>query len=123
MIKLFERKPKVNNWEPETNLEISDQVFNGNIVFHKTKFHYPSRPNITVLDNLMLTVKKGQKIAIVGSSGCGKSTVTQLLERFYDCDSGTIFLSGFDIKSLNIFWLRSQIGLVSQGKKQKIGAC
>ena len=115
MIELFERKPKINNWEPESNLAISDQLFNGNIVFNKIKFHYPTRPNVTVLEQLMLTVKQGQKIALVGSSGCGKSTITQLLERFYDSDSGSIFLSGVDIKQLNLFWLRSQIGLVSQG--------
>jgi ABC-type multidrug transport system fused ATPase/permease subunit len=114
MIELFERVPKINNWESTSNVTITDRMFNGDIIFHKLKFHYPSRPNVTVLDNLMLSIKKGQRVALVGSSGCGKSTVTQLLERFYDSDQGSIYISGFDIRQLNLFWLRSQIGLVSQ---------
>ncbi len=51
---------------------------------------------------------------MVGSSGCGKSTVTQLLERFYDSDAGQINLCNKNIKNLNLAWLRSQIGIVSQ---------
>ena len=50
----------------------------------------------------------------MGSSGCGKSTVTQLLERFYDVDAGEIKISNLDVRSANLFWLRSQIGIVSQ---------
>jgi ABC-type multidrug transport system fused ATPase/permease subunit len=114
MIELFEKVPKINNWESTSNVTIPDRMFNGDIVFHKLKFHYPSRPNVTVLDNLMLSIKKDQRVALVGSSGCGKSTITQLLERFYDSDLGSIYISGFDIRQLNLFWLRSQIGLVSQ---------
>ena len=55
-----------------------------------------------------------QMVALVGESGCGKSTIIALLERFYDPDSGTITLDGVDIKDLNVRWLRRQMGLVSQ---------
>jgi len=57
------------------------------------------------------------KVALVGPSGCGKSSAVQLLERFYDIDSGSITLDGNDLWDLNIGWLRRQIGLVSQEPK------
>ena len=57
---------------------------------------------------------KDETNALVGPSGCGKSTTISLLLRFYDADSGTVYLDGVDIKKLNIQWLRSKIGLVSQ---------
>ena len=53
-------------------------------------------------------------VALVGESGCGKSTVIALLERFYDPDSGMVTLDGVDIKNLKVSWLRQQMGLVSQ---------
>ncbi|CAF4280053.1 unnamed protein product [Rotaria sp. Silwood2] len=55
-----------------------------------------------------------QRVALVGTSGCGKSTIIQLLERFYDVTSGRLLLDGIDIRQLNLHWVRSQIGLVSQ---------
>ena len=61
-----------------------------------------------------LSVKNGQSNALVGTSGCGKSTNIALLLRFYDPTHGSILLDGVDIKKLNIQWLRSQIGIVSQ---------
>ena len=62
----------------------------GAINFSNVRFCYPSRPDVKVLRGLDLTVKPGQKLALVGSSGCGKSTVISLLERFYDAASGTV---------------------------------
>lgn len=58
--------------------------------FNGVKFNYPTRPNIPVLQGLSFEVKKGQTLALVGSSGCGKSTVVQLLERFYNPMAGTV---------------------------------
>ena len=58
--------------------------------FNDVMFNYPTRPDIPVLQGLSLEVKKGQTLALVGSSGCGKSTVVQLLERFYDPRAGTV---------------------------------
>uniref|UniRef100_A0A8C4WYI1 Uncharacterized protein n=1 Tax=Eptatretus burgeri TaxID=7764 RepID=A0A8C4WYI1_EPTBU len=67
-----------------------------------------------VLKGLNLRVPRGKTIALVGSSGCGKSTTIQLLQRFYDPGNGKIFVDGHDIRSLNIRWLRENIGVVSQ---------
>lgn len=64
--------------------------FHGNIDFIDCKFTYPSRPDIQVLNGLNVSVKPGQTLAFVGSSGCGKSTSVQLLERFYDPDHGRV---------------------------------
>ena len=61
-----------------------------------------------------MTVNKGQTIAVVGASGCGKSTVIQLLQRFYDPIQGSVLIDGIDIKELNVKWLRQHIGIVSQ---------
>lgn len=60
------------------------------ITFKDVKFFYPSRENVTVLDDFNLTIKKGTTVALVGESGCGKSTVIKLLQRFYDITSGSV---------------------------------
>ena len=77
-------------------------------------FEYPSRPGVKVLQGLDINVKSGQTLALVGPSGCGKSTVVSLIERFYNPLSGSLTLDGNDVRDLNIRWLRSQIGIVSQ---------
>ncbi|NXC34955.1 ABCBB protein, partial [Campylorhamphus procurvoides] len=86
----------------------------GEIEFHNVTFHYPSRPDIKILDNLNMVIKAGETTAFVGASGAGKSTAIQLIQRFYDPTEGMITLDGHDIRSLNIQWLRSQIGIVEQ---------
>ncbi|NXL14216.1 ABCBB protein, partial [Setophaga kirtlandii] len=86
----------------------------GEIEFHNVTFNYPSRPDIKILDNLNMVIKAGETTAFVGSSGAGKSTTIQLIQRFYDPTDGMITLDGHDIRSLNIQWLRSQIGIVEQ---------
>uniref|UniRef100_A0A8C3PMS2 Bile salt export pump n=1 Tax=Calidris pygmaea TaxID=425635 RepID=A0A8C3PMS2_9CHAR len=86
----------------------------GEIEFHNVTFHYPSRPDVKILDNLNMVIKAGETTAFVGASGAGKSTTIQLIQRFYDPTDGMITLDGHDIRSLNIQWLRSQIGIVEQ---------
>ena len=86
----------------------------GEIEVNKAHFHYPTRPEVQVLQGLSVSVKPGQTLALVGPSGCGKSTVVSLIERFYDPLSGSLTLDGSDLKDLNIRWLRSQVGIVSQ---------
>ncbi|UJR29570.1 hypothetical protein I4U23_010787 [Adineta vaga] len=108
---LFDRKPSIDNTSTKGQ-ELSD--FRGDIDFDQVKFVYPTRPASAILDNFQLNIKFGQRIALVGASGCGKSTVFQLLERFYDTTQGQLFLDGMDIRKLNVQWLRSRIGLVSQ---------
>ncbi|XP_034989142.2 bile salt export pump isoform X2 [Zootoca vivipara] len=88
--------------------------FRGSIEFLNCKFTYPSRPNVQVLNGLSVSVKSGQTLAFVGSSGCGKSTSVQLLERFYDPEEGRVLIDGHDSKKVNVRFLRSKIGIVSQ---------
>ncbi|GAB9475822.1 Multidrug resistance protein abc superfamily, partial [Globisporangium polare] len=77
-------------------------------------FAYPSRPEAQILNNYNVKIKSDQTVAFVGASGGGKSTLIALLERFYDPLAGKILLDGRDISTLNVKWLRSQIGMVSQ---------
>jgi len=86
----------------------------GEIEFKNVCFEYPTRPGIKVLDNFSLRIRNGETNALVGQSGCGKSTTVALLLRFYDVAGGSIELDGVDIRRLNVEWLRSQIGIVSQ---------
>ncbi|XP_074721099.1 phosphatidylcholine translocator ABCB4-like [Strix uralensis] len=108
---LFERVPSIDSYSEEGE---KPKIFGGNITFNDVTFNYPTRPEAKVLRGLNLKVEKGQTLALVGSSGCGKSTVVQLLERFYDPLSGEMLLDGQNAKTLNIQWLRAQIGIVSQ---------
>nr|QUF59436.1 ATP-binding cassette transporter Abcb1-3 [Brachionus angularis] len=114
MFELFDRIPKINNWETNDGLKINESEFGTNIKLERIEFTYPSRPEAKILNNLSLEIKEGQRVAFVGSSGCGKSTITQLLERFYDPDNGKIIIGNNIIKDYNLHWLRSQIGIVSQ---------
>jgi len=86
----------------------------GEIEFKNVCFEYPTRPGVKVLDNFSLRIRNGETNALVGQSGCGKSTTVALLLRFYDVTGGSIELDGVDIRRLNVEWLRSQIGIVSQ---------
>lgn len=86
----------------------------GEIEFQDVKFRYPSRPDVQVLKNFNLKITAGQTVALVGHSGCGKSTIVQLLQRFYDADRGSVYIDDHDIKSINISWLRSNIAVVGQ---------
>ncbi|RNA33916.1 Multidrug resistance 1 [Brachionus plicatilis] len=114
MFELFERPTKVNNYESTNGITIEDKDFKTDISIESVEFCYPSRPDAKILKGLDLKVKKGQRVAFVGSSGCGKSTVTQLLERFYDPDNGTIKLNDINLNDFNLHWLRSKFGIVSQ---------
>ncbi|KAG9454516.1 hypothetical protein H6P81_007420 [Aristolochia fimbriata] len=86
----------------------------GHIEFKDVCFSYPSRPDVMIFDKLCLDIPAGKIVALVGGSGSGKSTVISLIERFYEPLSGEILLDGFDIRRLELKWLRHQIGLVNQ---------
>lgn len=87
----------------EIGIEVSDVAFT-----------YPSRPDEKALDGLSISVPAGHRVALVGLSGSGKSTVAALLQRFYDPTSGKVTLNGTDLRDYNVRWLRSQIGVVGQ---------
>ena len=86
----------------------------GEINFSDVTFTYPSRADEAALSNVNLSIQPGETIALVGLSGAGKSTIIQLLQRFYDPDEGKIFLDGIDIKTMNRLEFRKSIALVPQ---------
>jgi len=105
----IKRKPQIPVKGGETLEEVK-----GDIEFKNITFAYPARPNIEVLKNFSLNIKQGQHIALVGESGCGKSTITGLLERFYDPKEGQIILDGLDLSKADTSWLHKNIAIVTQ---------
>ena len=86
----------------------------GDVAFASVSFAYPTRPDVLAVDGVSLSVKSGEKVAIVGPSGAGKSTLFHLLLRFYDPKSGTISLDGVPVRSADPGALRARIALVPQ---------
>lgn len=111
MFETIERVPPIDSSD-KGGLQ-PDQC-HGTIDFENVDFSYPSRPDISVVRSLSISFPAGKTSALVGTSGSGKSTIIALIERFYDPLAGAVKLDGRDIKELNVKWLRSQIGLISQ---------
>merc|ERR1719384_1900111 len=112
IFEVLDRKPAIDS-NPATGLKLSSEL-GGNIAVAGGEFRYPTRPDVQVLNRINLAVKAGQKVALVGESGCGKSTIIQLIQRFYDLDGGSLDVENHDIKQLNLPHVRSKIGIVSQ---------
>ncbi|KAI7975509.1 hypothetical protein EIK77_005875 [Talaromyces pinophilus] len=109
--KLFDRRPAIDVWSEDGQaLDTAE----GTVEFRDVHFRYPTRPEQPVLRGLNLTVKPGQYVALVGASGCGKSTTIALLERFYDPISGGVYIDGQNIANLNVNSYRQHLALVSQ---------
>ncbi|XP_056007799.1 ATP-dependent translocase ABCB1-like isoform X2 [Ostrea edulis] len=108
---MINQEPKIDVYSEEGK---RDLPVNSRVRFNGLRFRYPTRPDVEVLQGLTLEVTPGETVALVGASGCGKSTTVQLVERFYDPEDGTVYLDDNDIKDLHIQWLRRQIGIVSQ---------
>ncbi|KAL4577221.1 hypothetical protein LXL04_013326 [Taraxacum kok-saghyz] len=108
---VIKRVPEIDsdNMEGEILQEVS-----GEVEFKNVKFAYPSRPESVIFRDFNLKVPAGKTVALVGGSGSGKSTVIALLQRFYDPQGGQICVDGVRIDKLQLKWLRSQMGLVSQ---------
>ncbi|XP_012529625.2 multidrug resistance protein homolog 49 isoform X2 [Monomorium pharaonis] len=113
IFKLLDRVPEITS-PPGSEGQDSDWKADGLIQFSKVDFHYPTRSEMPVLKGLNLIVKTGQMVALVGQSGCGKSTCIQLLQRLYDPISGNVTMDRRDIASVSLATLRSQLGVVGQ---------
>ena len=107
--KILDAKTNVN----EENNSVNSSILEPNIEFKSVKFNYPNQKN-TVHNDLNFNVKKGERIGIVGSSGCGKSSIVKLLLRFYDPDKGVIKIGGKNIKNLSFNQIRNGISVVHQ---------
>jgi ABC-type multidrug transport system fused ATPase/permease subunit len=90
------------------------QNLRGKISYENVRFNYPTRPDVQVLKNISLDIEPGQKIALVGASGSGKSTIMKLLLRFYPIDSGRVTVDGRDIKDYDLHEFRQDLALVPQ---------
>ncbi|KAJ8964325.1 hypothetical protein NQ314_004995, partial [Rhamnusium bicolor] len=108
---VLDSEPKINKYR---ECGIEPYRFKSHIRFDNVHFSYPSRPDVKVLQGFNLKIEYGQTVALVGNSGCGKSTCIQLLQRFYDPVSGNIFIDKYDIKDINLLWLKKKIAVVSQ---------
>ena len=112
ILSILEEKNEV---EPEAHYKgLPDLTVRGSIALEGVSFAYPGRPDVTVLQNIDFSIKQGEKVALVGHSGAGKSTITQLLLRFYETDQGRILVDGQDIEQYNITAYRQHIGIVPQ---------
>ena len=94
--------------------KILPKTMKGDITFENVHFSYPQRKEIKILNGLNMKIPAGKTVALCGASGGGKSTIIQLLQRFYDPTMGTIKIDGIEIDRLDLEWLRSQMALVSQ---------
>ncbi len=99
--------------DPETGLPLPEPV-TGRIVFENVTFDYPSRPGIHALDAVNLTIEPGETVAFVGPSGAGKTTIIQMILRFYDPAAGRITLDGIDLAELRRDTFRRAVALVPQ---------
>ena len=109
--RIIDRVPEIDS-SSNTGKQPADMK--GDIKFNNIFFNYPSRKDVKILQGFNLDVPRGKTIALVGSSGCGKSTCIQLIQRFYDPESGSVEVDGHNIKDLNIGWLRDHIGVVGE---------
>ncbi|KAJ5713554.1 uncharacterized protein N7483_010735 [Penicillium malachiteum] len=112
IIDLRRSKPAINNSTGSHQALMSESKTA--IEFKNVTFLYPNRPDIPVLRDISFKIDKGQSVGIVGASGCGKSTIIALLERFYDAEMGQVLIGDVPMQQLNVQEHRSRLGLVSQ---------
>jgi ATP-binding cassette, subfamily B, bacterial len=86
----------------------------GRLAFDQVVFKYPTRPDVSALDNFTLHIEPGETVAVVGPSGAGKSTLFQLIQRFYDPSSGTVSIDGVALPTTDPAWVRQRIAMVPQ---------
>jgi ATP-binding cassette subfamily B protein len=108
VFEILERSPAI----ADVGLEIPN--IQGAIEFQKVHFSYPSRTETEILKGIQFKIEPGQRVALVGSSGSGKTTIASLIPRYYEPTSGAILIDDHNLTTLKTSWLRDQIGIVSQ---------
>ncbi|KAH9513520.1 Multidrug resistance protein 1 [Bulinus truncatus] len=103
--------PKIDIFSAKGSIK---ENISGDIKLDNVHFIYPTRPDVHVLKGVNIEVKPGQTAALVGMSGCGKSTIVSLLQRYYDPSEGHILIEGIDSREYNLKYLRSIMSVVSQ---------
>ncbi|KAL5774111.1 hypothetical protein ACOSP7_011668 [Xanthoceras sorbifolium] len=111
ILQIIDSKPEIDS---SSNEGATLSYVRGDIEFDHVSFKYPNRPDVQIFKDLCLIIPSGKTVALVGESGSGKSTVISLLERFYNPNSGNIFLDNVEIRNFKLSWLRQQMGLVGQ---------
>ena len=116
IFRVLDTKSEIDVTKEGNKNKISAKNVKGKIEFRNVTFAYPTKLDLNVLNNISFCIQPGQAAALVGYSGCGKSTIIQLLERFYDVadGNGEILIDDINIKDYNLLELREKIGLVSQ---------
>ena len=116
LFSILETKSLIPPFRKDNEGKISAKNIKGKIELKHVYFTYPTRPEQVILKDINITIEPGQQVALVGYSGSGKSTIIQLLTRFYDIEDGKgeILIDGINIKDYNLYELRKKIGLVSQ---------
>lgn len=110
--RVFDILDTVPDVHDRTGVSTPTNRLKGEVAFHHVKFHY--RADVPILKDVCITVRAGERVALVGPSGAGKSTTLKLIPRFYDVTEGSVTIDGYDIRGLPLDFVRSQIGLVQQ---------
>ena len=111
LVELLNEQPQIQAPSAPTPLPESAE---GRVAFEQVTFHYPARPDRSALEDFSLTVEPGETVALVGPSGAGKTTVFQLLLRFYDPAAGVVRIDGIDLRAADPAAIRARVGLVPQ---------
>ncbi|VDM52981.1 unnamed protein product [Angiostrongylus costaricensis] len=107
----IDREPHIDVYSTKGKIPMDIQ---GDIEFDNVHFCYPTRKDIKVLNGISLKIHAGETVAFVGHSGCGKSTAVGLITRLYEAESGTVKIGGYDVRDVNLEWLRNAVGIVQQ---------
>lgn len=111
MFETISRKPLIDAYDTKGKILLD---IRGDVELRDVHFSYPARVDEPIFKGFSICIPSGMTAALVGQSGCGKSTVISLIERFYDPQAGQVLIDGIDLKEFQLKWIRSKIGLVSQ---------